>query len=335
MFKKLSKNEKVFIAGANGMVGKSIRKKFLEYNFSSKNNFEILDPPRKELNLEDYNKVSNWFKKNKPSIVIISAAKVGGIYANKNMPYDFLLRNLKIQNNIIEILFKYSVKRLLFLGSSCIYPKYAEQPINEESLLTGTLESTNEYYALAKISGIKLCEALIKQHSFDAICLMPTNLYGPGDNYNINNSHVLPAFIRKFSEGKEKKFEKVTCWGTGKPLREFLFVDDLANAVIFALENWYPQEKNSNNFFEKIYWLNVGSEDEISIKDLAFKISKIIGYEGKILWDKEKPDGTPRKKLNTKRINMLGWYPKTSLDEGLKITIEDYQKSLLNNSLRL
>ncbi len=335
MFKKLGKNEKIFIAGANGMVGKSIQKKFLEYNLSSKNNFKILAPCRKELNLEDHNEVTNWFKENKPSIVIISAAKVGGIYANKKMPYDFLLRNLKIQNNIIESAFKYSVKRTLFLGSSCIYPKYAEQPISEESLLTGPLESTNEYYALAKISGIKLCESLIKQHSFDAICLMPTNLYGPGDNYNTNNSHVLPAFIRKFSEAKEKQFEKVTCWGTGKPLREFLFVEDLANAVIFALENWHPQEKYSNNSLEKIFWLNVGSGYEISIKDLAFKISKIIGYEGKIIWDKEKPDGTPRKILNTKRINKLGWFSKISIDDGLKITIKDYQKSLLNNSLRL
>ncbi len=222
-FKKLSKQDKIFIAGSSGMVGSAIKKVLIKSNYGNKElNGNIYCPTRKDLNLLNFQDVKNWFNKFRPDIVIIAAAKVGGIYANKNKPYDFILENLKIQNNIIEVAWQTGVKRLLFLGSSCIYPKFAKQPIAEEYLLSGTLEKTNEFYAIAKIAGIKLCESLRKQYNFDAISLMPTNLYGPGDNYHPKNSHVLPALIRKFYEAKKNNLDTVTCWGSGKPLREFL-----------------------------------------------------------------------------------------------------------------
>ena len=327
MEKKILVNEKIFIAGGNGMAGSAISKALYKKGYGRTNGGEILKPTRKELNLLDFNSVKKWFEINKPTVVIIAAAKVGGILANSLYPTQFLLDNMKIQNNLIEYSWRTGVKRLLFLGSSCIYPKFAHQPIEEESLLTGQLEETNQWYGIAKISGIKLCDALRKQYDFDAISIMPTNLYGPGDNYHPNNSHVMASFIRKFCEASINSLPSVTCWGTGNPLREFLHVDDLGNAVVFLLENWDPCSTNApvdteNN---KLTILNVGTGKDISIKDLAYKISNLVNYKGKIIWDKNKPDGTPRKLLNVSKINDLGWVSKISLDEGIKKAIESFK----------
>ena len=324
--------EKIFIAGSNGMVGSSIRRTLIKYGYGNKKvGGEILGPSRKELDLTDFKNLKVWFNNNHPTIVIVAAAKVGGIYANSNLPFDFILENLKIQNNLIELSWEFGVKRLLFLGSSCIYPRNCSQPISEEYLLSSSLESTNQYYAIAKIAGIKLCESLRKQHQFDSICLMPTNLYGPGDNYHPLNSHVIPSLIRKFHEGKSEGSKFVECWGSGYPLREFLFVDDLASACVFALEKWSPNSLDSEipDNQSSTCWLNVGSKFELSIKDLALKISKQIGYDGEIIWNNKMPDGTPRKKLDTTRINNLGWEATTDLDKGLEITIKEYKKSNL------
>ena len=319
------------------MVGSSIHRELIKKGYGNKaNDGVIFTPTRKNLDLLDSSEVSEWFKENKPSIVIIAAAKVGGILANKNKPYDFILQNLKIQTNIIENSFKSGVKRLLFLGSSCIYPKFSKQPIKEECLLTDSLEKTNEFYAIAKIAGIKLCESLRKQHNFDSISLMPTNLYGPGDNYHLKNSHVLPALIRKFSEAKELNKPEVICWGSGKPLREFLYVDDLAEACIFILEKCFTDFKSKGNEDKDIAsWLNVGSKYEISIKDLAQKIALKCGYEGNIIWDNSKPDGTPRKKLDISKLSSLGWDAKTNLDVGISKTIEAYNYEKKSGKLRL
>jgi len=323
----------ILVAGASGMVGSSIiellKKKILK---DSVTNARIFAPTRNELNYLDTNSVFDWFEANRPKIVIIAAAKVGGIIANNSNPSSFLIDNLKIQNNIIEASFKFKVKRLLFLGSSCIYPKYCRQPIKEEYLLTGALEETNESYAIAKIAGLKLCASLRKEYGFDTVSLMPTNLYGPGDNYSYYSSHVLPALIRKFDEAKEKELKFVKCLGSGNPLREFLYVDDLADACIFVLENWFPSEKKND---KNINWLNVGSGEEISIKSLAIKIAKVLEYEGEIKWDISKPDGTPRKKLNSSKINKLGWRAKTNLDSGLKKTIIHYKLLKSQNKLRI
>ena len=327
---KLSSDKKIFIAGANGMVGSAVKRLLSKKGFGSKNNKRVIfTPSRSQLNLSNYNEVKDWFELNKPSIVIIAAAKVGGILANSSNPYEFLLENMKIQNNIIESSWKVGVEKLIFLGSSCIYPKFAQQPIKEEYLMSGELEPTNEWYAIAKISGIKLCEALNKQYNFDAISLMPSNLYGEGDNYDLFSSHVLPAFINRFHEAKEKNLKNVTCWGTGKALREFLNVDDLAEAILFCLENWSLNNNNApkDPKNKKLAWLNVGSGEEITIKELAEKIAKIIGYQGEINWDISKPDGTPRKLMDSSRIRSLGWRPLISLDEGLKKTIKIYENN--------
>ena len=330
-------NKKVFIAGSSGMVGSAIKRAFLKNKkFNSNKNFVILSPNRNELDLLNYNSVENWLEKNKPDIVIIAAAKVGGIYANKTQPTEFILENLKIQTNLIELSYKHNVSKLLFLGSSCIYPKLANQPIMEEELLNGQLEPTNQYYALAKIAGLKLCEALGNQNKFNAICLMPTNLYGPGDNYHPMNSHVLPALIRKITDAKKQDLKSITCWGTGKPLREFLYVDDLADACIFALEKWSPNNLNAplDKFGNKLYWLNIGSNSEISIRNLVEKIALFVGFKGKILWDSSKPDGTPRKILDTSRMRQLGWEPKIDLDQGIKLTLKSFEKEISLNKLR-
>ena len=280
------------------------------------------------LNFED---VKNWFDLKRPDIVIIAAAKVGGIQANDIYSADFILENLKIQNNIIENAWRYGVKKLLFLGSSCIYPKFAKQPISEEELLTSSLETSNQWYAIAKISGIKLCEAFKKQYNFNAISLMPTNLYGPGDNYHPENSHVLASLIRRFCEAKFRNQKEVICWGTGSPLREFLHVDDLASACIFAIEKWDQDSsdapKDINN--KPLRFLNVGTGLDISIKELANLIAKIVGFQGEILWDKSKPDGTPKKQLNVNRINEMGWKSQIPLKQGLKETIKIYQEEFL------
>ncbi len=320
--------ERIFIAGASGMVGSSIKRAFS--NFGDKNRNIILTPTRKELNLQDEISVKNWFIKNKPTIVILAAAKVGGILANSKYPGDFIFQNLKIQTNVIESAWITGVKRFLFLGSSCIYPKNSTQPIREEELLKNSLESTNEYYAIAKIAGLKLCEALRRQFGFDAISLMPTNLYGPNDNYHPDNSHVMAALIRKFLIAKKENLPSVTCWGTGKVYREFMHVDDLANGIIFCLKNWNPSNKNApkDTSGNPLNHLNIGTGNEISIKHLALKIANLTNFKGEILWDSSKPDGTPKKLLDVSRLKNLGWESKINLEDGIKSTIIslDYKK---------
>ena len=324
-----NQNHTIYVAGSEGMVGSAICRLLEKKGYKDKGK-KLVTIPRRELDLRDEKKLEDWFDSKRPDIVIIAAAKVGGILANKQKPVDFLLDNLKIQNNLIEKSYKFGVKRLLFLGSSCIYPKFAKQPIKENYLLTDYLESTNEYYAIAKIAGLKLCEAFRRQYNFDAITLMPTNLYGPKDNYDPKESHVMAAFIRKFYEAKKYNKKQVICWGTGKPLREFLYVDDLAEACLFILENWFPfnNDSKSNTKEDQTCWLNVGSENEISIKNLAEKISRIISYEGEIIWDTNMPDGTPRKKLDTSKINKIGWSAKTDLKEGIEKTIKSFEQEI-------
>ncbi len=334
--RKISFSDKIFIAGANGMVGSSIKRNLIQNGYGEKNGGKIFAPSKKELNLLNYSDLKNWFEFNKPNIVIIASAKVGGILANATFPSDFLLENLKIQNNLIEISFLSKVKRLLFLGSSCIYPKFAEQPIKEEALLTGDLEKTNEWYAIAKIAGIKLCQALRIQEGFDAISLMPTNLYGPRDNYNLGTSHVMAALIRKFYEAKAKDSKSITLWGSGSPLREFMHVDDLSEAVRFVLENWYPDIRtNANDPENTLCYLNVGTGKDISIKELAKKIADKFDFKGDILWDLNRPDGTPKKQLDVSRIKKLGWEPKINLNDGLDKTIKSFKEELFSNICRL
>ena len=333
MKKLILKSDRFFVAGSRGMVGKSIVSSLKNSGYGIKENGGIiLTPPREELDLLAYNQVDNWFSNNKPSVVILAAAKVGGINANNLKPAEFILENLKIQNNVIELAWKHKVKRFLFLGSSCIYPKFAKQPIEENALLKDELEPTNQWYAVAKIAGIKLCQALRKQYKFDAISLMPTNLYGPGDNYDPESSHVMAALIRKFFIASKESLKSVTCWGTGSPHREFLHVDDLANAIIFVLENWNPDSRNSpkDKNGEPLQILNVGTGKDLSIKELALKIANHLDYKGEILWDHNKPDGTPKKLLNVEKIKTLGWVPKINLDDGILRTIELLKNS--NNS---
>ena len=327
----LKKDDSFFIAGHNGMVGKSVVKKLLEKGYGDrKYGGELITKTRSELDLTCYKDVFNWFTENKPKIVIIAAAKVGGIYANYKNPYSFISENLKIAQNIIESAWLNGARRLLFLGSSCIYPKNSIIPIKEEKLLSSYLEKTNESYAIAKIAGIKLCEAIRKQHNFDAIALMPTNLYGPGDNYHSKDSHVMASLLKKFILAKRENQAKVECWGTGKPLREFLYVDDLGEACIHALEKWNPSSKNSpkDNNGDELCFLNIGSGDEISIKELANKIAYLTKYKGEIVWDKSKPDGTYRKKLDISRAETIGWQSKTELDLGIKNVIEEINRYL-------
>ena len=327
MKKLINYSEKIFIAGSNGMAGSAICRELINSGYGSKEiGGSILTPSSKDLNLKDDEKVERWFESNKPTVVILAAAKVGGIIANSTYPADFLIDNLRIQNNVIENSCKFGVKRLLFLASSCIYPRFASQPIKEEELLSGKLEFTNEPYAIAKIAGIKLCQALRRQYNFDAISLMPTNLYGPGDNYHPSESHVFASLINKFCEAEKNSIKEIVCWGTGSPLREFLHVDDLARAVIFLLENWDPVnydflDENNN----PLDFINVGTGKDISISDLANKISESINFKGEIIWDKSKPDGTPRKVLDIERITKIGWRPLISLNEGIIRTVNEYK----------
>ena len=327
----MNKNDKIYVAGHKGMVGNAIVKNLQKNGF---NNLLLVN--REQLDLKHREKVLEWFETFKPDVVIIAAAKVGGIFANNSYPVDFLLDNLKIQNNLIESSFINNVKRLLFLGSSCIYPKFCNQPIKEDYLLSGSLEKTNEWYAIAKISGIKLCDALRKQYGFDAFSLMPTNLYGPRDNYNERNSHVLPALIRKFSDAVVHKKKEVTCWGTGLPKREFLHVDDLADACRFVLLNW---DLNSNSApkhnNEPLSFLNVGSGKDISIKDLAYIVAKKCDYNGQIIWDHSKPDGTPQKLLDVSKLKELGWQFNIGLELGIEKTIKSYKEELNENTIRI
>ena len=274
---------------------------------------EPLLADRSELDLMDQKGVDQWFREHKVAQVYVAAAKVGGIYANDTHPAEFIHDNLAIQTNVIQAAWQYGVKKLLFLGSSCIYPKLAPQPMPEDSLLTGPLEPTNEWYAIAKIAGIKMCQAYRKQYGFDAISVMPTNLYGPGDNFDLENSHVLPALIRKFHEAKLAGKHEVTVWGTGSPRREFLHVDDPADACVFLMDNYSSPEI-----------VNVGWGRDISIAELAETVRDIVGYEGEIVYDTSKPDGTPRKLLDTSRLAALGWQPSISLADGIRGTYDWY-----------
>ncbi|MNU79755.1 GDP-L-fucose synthase [compost metagenome] len=309
--KKMEKHDKIYIAGHNGMVGSSIVRKLQGEGFTN-----LITRSSKELNLINQSEVLAFFEENKPDYVFLAAAKVGGIQANNTYKGDFLYDNLMIQTNVIHAAQIHQVRKLLFLGSSCIYPKFAQQPISEDSLLTGSLEPTNEPYAIAKIAGIKLCDAYRDQHGSNFISAMPTNLYGPNDNYDLSNSHVLPAMIRKFHEAKTGNGKEVVVWGTGKPMREFLYVDDLADACYFLMENYNDPGA-----------INVGTGSDITIEDLAHLVKKIVGFEGEIVFDTSKPDGTPKKQLDVSKINGLGWKAKIDLEEGIK---QSYS-SFLNN----
>ena len=325
-----SKSTKIYVAGHRGMVGRSMCNHLRENGYQN-----IITATRNELDLRNSEDVNNWFLLNKPEVVVLSAAKVGGILANNSLPADFLLDNLKMQINVIESAWRNGAKRLLFLGSSCIYPKFADQPIDEESLLNGKLEETNQWYAIAKISGIKLCDALRKQYGFDAISLMPTNLYGPGDNFSETNSHVIPALIRRFSEAVRNNKSEVVTWGTGNPRREFLHVDDLSSASLFALENFIPTSNSSDDQDNILSYLNVGTGKDITIKELVQKIAYIYQFRGNIIWDKSKPDGTPQKKLNINRISSMGWKAQISLDSGLISTSKYFDNNFAKQNFRL
>ena len=305
-------NTKIFIAGHKGMVGSAI------WRVLSKKGYTNLIGARSEtLDLRNQEAVRDFITNQKPEIIIDAAAKVGGILANKDFPYQFLMENMQIQNNLISTAFELGIDKFIFLGSSCIYPKLAPQPLKEEYLLTGALETTNEWYALAKITGVKSCQAIRNQFGKDYVSLMPTNLYGTHDNFDLNSSHVLPAMIRKFHEGKINNNCPVTLWGSGTPLREFLFVDDLAEAVVFALENNLPD-----------YLYNIGTGKDLTIKELASLIQKIVGHKGKIIWDNSKPDGTPRKLLDVSKMNELGWKHRINLEDGIQITYDWFLENL-------
>lgn len=305
---KITKDTKIYIAGYKGMVGSACWRLLEKKGYKN-----LIGKPSKELDLKDQQATAQFFKEEKPDVVIDAAAKVGGIWANSQYPYEFLMDNMLIQNNLISNSLKNDIKKFIFLGSSCIYPKMAPQPLQEEYLLSGPLESTNQWYAIAKISGVKLIEAIRTQYKKDYVALMPTNLYGPGDNYDLETSHVLPAMLRKFHEAKENNNAPVRLWGSGTPLREFLHVDDLAEAVVFSMENTLE---------ESLY--NIGSGEEISIKELALLIQKIVGHKGEIIWDRSKPDGTPRKLLHSAKFNSLGWESIISLEDGIKDAYESY-----------
>jgi len=308
-------DKKIFIAGHKGLVGSALVRQLQKKGYK---NFIL--KTREELDLMNTEQVFRFFEEEKPDWVFLAAAKVGGIYANNTYPVDFLLDNLKIQNNIIEASYKNNVEKLLFLGSSCIYPKLAPQPLKEEYLLTSALEPTNEPYALAKITGIKLCSAFNRQYGTNYISAMPCNLYGINDNYHAENAHVIPMLLRRFHEAKEKNLEKVTVWGTGTPMREFMCSDDLAEACVYLMEN-----KNANEIGE---FINIGAGTDVTIRELAEFIKETVGFEGKLEFDTTKPDGTPKKLLDVSRLNALGWKSKISLKEGLKISYEDFLNNL-------
>ena len=312
----IDKNSVIYIAGHKGMVGNAIWRTLTKEGYVNLNGISS-----RKLDLRNQIAVRNYLQKIKPDVIIDAAAKVGGILANNNFPYEFLMENMQIQNNLISEAHYMGVKKFIFLGSSCIYPKLASQPLKEEYLLTAPLEPTNEWYALAKITGVKLCEAIRKQYEKDFVSLMPTNLYGTHDNFDLTSSHVLPAMIRKFHEAKENNNAVVVLWGTGKPMREFLFVDDMAAAVVFALENQLPD-----------YLYNVGTGEDLTINELAATIQKIVGHTGDIIWDTTKPDGTPRKLMDVSKMHSIGWKHQVDLETGIQKTynwflenIEDFK----------
>jgi GDP-L-fucose synthase len=306
----LETSDKIYVAGHNGMVGSAIVRKLESLGFTN-----ILKRSSKELDLRVQEDVFSFMDTEKPDYIFLAAAKVGGIVANNTYRADFIYENIQIQNNVIHAAYKCGIKKLMFLGSSCIYPKMAPQPLKEEYLLTGLLEETNEPYAIAKISGIKMCEAYRDQYGCDFISVMPTNLYGPNDNYDLQNSHVLPAMIRKFHEAKLAGNAQVELWGTGSPMREFLHADDLAEACVFLMENYSDKQ-----------FVNIGTGVDVTIKELAETIKKEVGYEGEIYWNTEKPDGTPRKLMDVSKINGLGWKHKLDLSEGIKLVYAEYKE---------
>jgi len=308
----MKREETVYVAGHLGLVGSALVRKLRADGFK-----KLLVKSRSELDLCDQQAVGRFFAHEKPDYVLLAAAKVGGILANDSRPAEFLGENLQIQTNVIDAARQHGTRKLLFLGSSCIYPKHAPQPMPESSLLTGPLEPTNEWYAIAKIAGIKLCQAYRRQYGFNAIAAMPTNLYGPGDNFNLETSHVLPALIRKFHEAKLRGESRVMVWGTGEPRREFLHVDDLADALLFLM-NRYDQED----------LINVGWGEDISIRELAELVKSTVGFEGTIVFDPSKPDGTPRKLLDTSRLQKLGWNPRIRLADGLRSTYAWFREHL-------
>ncbi|MFZ2904616.1 MAG: GDP-L-fucose synthase [Cyclobacteriaceae bacterium] len=306
----MEKSARIYVAGHQGMVGSAIWRKLQAEGYKN-----LIGHSSSHLDLRNQHAVETFFSDTKPDYVFLAAAKVGGILANSTYPVDFLYDNLMIQNNVISNSFEQGVKKLLFLGSSCIYPKLANQPIEEDSLLTGQLESTNEAYAIAKIAGIKLCQAYHKQYGSRFISVMPTNMYGYGDNYHSQHSHVLPALIRRFHEAKSENKSEVVIWGTGTPLREFMFADDLAEACYFLMKN-----------YDGPALINIGTGEEVSIHDLAKLVGNTVGYEGKIVFDSTKPDGTPRKLMDTTKLHKLGYRHKVSLKEGISLTYQDFLK---------
>ena len=310
----MNKEIKIYIAGHNGMVGSAIWRALEKKGYNN-----LIGKSSKELDLRNQQAVINFYKKEQPEVVIDAAAKVGGILANNDFPYQFLMENMQIQNNLIDGAHKTGIEKFIFLGSSCIYPKFAPQPLKEEYLLTDSLEPTNEWYAIAKISGLKACQAIRNQYEKDYVSLMPTNLYGYFDNFDLKSSHVLPAMIRKFHEAKVNGNLPVRLWGSGTPLREFLFVDDMADAVVFALEN---------KLYDHLY--NIGSGNDITIGQLAVIIQNIVGHSGNIIWDQTKPDGTPKKLLDVTKIKKLGWEYSTGLNEGIKKTYQWFQENIDN-----
>lgn len=310
----LNKKDVIFIAGHNGMVGSSIHNLLESQGYTN-----ILTAERKELDLTNQRMVQDFFIKNAPDYVFLAAAKVGGIHANNSLGGDFIYENIMIQNNVIHHASKNNTKKLLFLGSSCIYPKAPQIPIKEESILSGKLEPTNKSYAIAKIAGIEMCQSYRKQYGFNAVSIMPTNLYGPKDNFSLENSHVLPALLRKFHDAKLNNDKNVTLWGDGSPYREFLYVDDMAKAALLCMQNYDDAEI-----------INIGVGEDIQIKELSSMVSEIVGYEGKILWDESKPNGTPRKLLDNSKILNLGWKPEISLQEGINKTYSWFIDNLEN-----
>ena len=302
---------RIFIAGHRGLVGSAIWRELERLGHR-----QLIGRSRTEVDLQDTEAVRQFYRTEKPDYVVLAAARVGGILANDRRPAEFLFENLQIQNNVIHGAYEAGVKKLLFLGSSCIYPKFAPQPLQEDSLLNGPLEPTNQWYAVAKIAGIKMCQAYRRQYGSDFISAMPTNLYGQNDNYDLQSSHVLPALLRKFHEAREARAPSLTCWGTGTPLREFLHVDDLARACVFLLEKYREEQ-----------FINVGSGRELSIRDLAHLVKKIVEYPGDIIWDASKPDGTPRKIMDSSRIFALGWKPRIDLETGIAQVYQDYLKT--------
>ncbi len=310
----INKNAKIYIAGHRGMVGSAIWRTLEKQGYTN-----LIGKTSKELDLRNQQDVLEFLEAEKPEIIIDAAAKVGGILANNDFPYQFLMENIQIQNNLIDGSLKVDVKKFIFLGSSCIYPKFAPQPLKEDYLLTDSLEPTNEWYAIAKITGVKTCQAIRKQFGKDYVSMMPTNLYGTHDNFDLKSSHVLPAMIRKFHEAKENNHANVVLWGSGTPLREFLFVDDLAEAVVFALDNELP---------EHLY--NVGTGTDLTIKDLAELIQKVTGHQGEIEWDSSKPDGTPRKLMDISKMHDLGWKHRVELEDGIRKTYNWFLENIEN-----